>query len=359
MNITHVVVDLKSGGLEKLIATIALGQREHGHNVNVVCLSAGGDTAEFLQDKGIPVHIAGVQTVRPVSVKKVHNLFLSTHTDIAHLHTMPAGAFGRLAVAGTRIKSLYHVHTILSVAHRMTRKEMIQEWTLSHLKGHILAISEAVKRDMVERIKVNPHKISVLSGGVQDETSIDKIKARNQFDIADDASVIVCLASLTKVKDHKTLLEGVARVPDALLLLAGEGPLREKIECRASRDDLKGRVRLLGQIRDVSPLLAASDMVAMTSYPREGLSLALVEAARAGRPAVVTNVGGMPEVVQNGITGFVVPPRNPEALASAFSRLLNHPGTAQKFGSVARERFLQRYELTPYLSRLEQLYQML
>lgn len=356
MRIVHLVQDLASGGLETLVTNIVLGQRRRGDDVRVVCLTAGGATAERLRSEGVDVRVLGVRRVCPRNLWRVRRALLHPRPDVAHLHALPGGTFGRLALIGTRVRALYHVHTMLTLAHDLTPAQKRRDRWLAKLPGVILAISDAVRRDLVEGIGIPGREVNVLSGGVPDLEPLDREKARERLGIGPDSFVLVCPASLTTHKNHETLLAAVAQVKQATLLLAGDGPLRGVIEQRCEKPDLAGRVRLLGYRDDLPVIFAASDAAILLSHPREGLSLAMIEAARAGLPAIVSAVGGLPEVVEEGITGRVVPALDPEAVAAAIEGLVERVPERREMGRKARTRFLERFELNRYLDGLESLY---
>ena len=152
MRIVHLVEDLKRGGMEKLIADIVRGQRAAGHEVAIVCLRGRGETADELRDDGFAVSLIGATRVRPAGLYAVRRTLRGFRADVAHLHGMPAGTFGRLALLGTGTKTLFHVHTQISIAHLMRPALARRERMLARLPGVILAISESVRRDLIDEI---------------------------------------------------------------------------------------------------------------------------------------------------------------------------------------------------------------
>ncbi|MFH0882267.1 MAG: glycosyltransferase [bacterium] len=357
MKIVHVVQDLKFGGLEHLIEDIVLGQLERGSEVRVVCLTSGGRTADRLQLKGVDVFIVGVNRLAVAALRKVRQSLLAPPPDVVHLHGLVGGRFGRLALFGTNVRTVYHVHTDLSIAHRLNGFQRWIERRLAKKSGRIIAVSKAVMEDLVVNIGIDRGMIEVLAGGISDQDPLHQGASKHRLNIPEGIGVVVTLASLTEHKGIPTLLNAVSLVPESMLLVAGEGPLRTDLEEMAEQLKISDRVQFLGFVQDTATLLAAADVVALASWPREGLSLALIEAHRAGRPCVCTNVGGMPEVVEQGVTGFVVPPRDPGAMAEAFAKLLDDDSLRDRMGNAARKRFLKKYEKTGYLDRLEWIYQ--
>jgi glycosyltransferase involved in cell wall biosynthesis len=168
------------------------------------------------------------------------------------------------------------------------------------------------------------------------------------------------IARFHPVKDHATLLRAFARVaaqcPDVDLLLVGDGSLRGEIEAMLARSASEGsRVRLLGIRPDVPEILQAVDLFALSSVC-EAASLTLLEAMAAGRPVVVTDVGGNPEIVRQGIDGLLTPRGDDAAMARAMLRLLNDPDEAKRMGASGRERIRQRYRLETTVERYYNLY---
>ncbi|HEB85227.1 MAG TPA: glycosyltransferase family 1 protein [Bacteroidetes bacterium] len=355
MRIVHVAQTLGLGGLEVLLERMALGLRERGHRVSVIALTGGGVIAGRLREAGFEVTIAGVRRSLPRPLYRLRGLLLAGRPDIVHLHGLPAGLLGRAALLGSGTGCVFHIHTLLSAAHHPSASQRLRERFLSRRAGAIVAVSDAVRRDYTETFGVPPQRVQVHFGGVPDVAHPSKRQARERLGIEEEDRVVVCAASLTPQKNHALLLEAMARVPEARLLLVGDGPLRDELEARAGRPDLAGRVRFLGRVESVEEAFAAADLAMLTSS-REGLGLVLMEAARASLPAVVTDVGGMPEVVEDGVTGRVLPPGDAGALAEAARELLADEALRRSMGEAARARFLERYELTAYLARWEEIY---
>jgi glycosyltransferase involved in cell wall biosynthesis len=158
------------------------------------------------------------------------------------------------------------------------------------------------------------------------------------------------VARLAAQKDHRTLLNSAALMPEADFAIAGDGELRDELERAAGPN-----VRLLGRRSDVPDVLASLDVFAFPSL-YEGLCLAVIEAQAAGVPVVATAVGGIKETVVDGETGLLVPPRDPEALAAAIRWVLEHPTEAGRFADEARRRAVERYSLQRMIDQTLALY---
>lgn len=144
----------------------------------------------------------------------------------------------------------------------------------------------------------------------------------------------------------------------ARLVMVGDGPLRPTLEARARDLGLNGAVRFLGAVPRAASFLPHFDVFVLSSV-WEGMSNSLLEAMAAGRPVVATRVGGNPEVVVDGETGLLVPPRDPRALADAVLRLLGDPALAGRLGEAARRRVESQFTLEQMVSRMQELYDQL
>ncbi|MNY22107.1 putative glycosyltransferase EpsD [compost metagenome] len=146
--------------------------------------------------------------------------------------------------------------------------------------------------------------------------------------------------------------------PHAQLLLAGDGPCRAELETQVQKLGLTQSVQFLGYRDDVSRLLLAADVFCLPSL-LEGLPLSAAEAMAARLPIVATRVGGVPEIIQDGVTGYLVPPRDPAALAERLVALLADPASRQRFGTAGQAHFAAHLTLAQMASKFEALYERL
>ena len=170
---------------------------------------------------------------------------------------------------------------------------------------------------------------------------------------------MVCIARLVPEKDHETLIAAfslvAARHPEAELWLVGDGPRRQAIRRLARSPDSPRRLRLLPGQSDIKPLLQQSSLLVLSSI-QEGLPNVVLEAMAAGLPVVATNVGGLPEVVEQGETGWLVAPKDVPALAGAINHLLAHDGVRIAFGRAGRKRVEQRFSLAAMVQQHEDMF---
>jgi glycosyltransferase involved in cell wall biosynthesis/2-polyprenyl-3-methyl-5-hydroxy-6-metoxy-1,4-benzoquinol methylase len=283
--------------------------------------------------------------------------------DIVHTHTAKAGALGRVAarLAGVpHVVHTFHGHVFHGYFGPLgTRLTIWTERFLARLSDRILAVSDEVAHDVVERYRVAPReRVEVVSIGLPfDErptATRDRAAARRVFDLADDTPVAAFVGRLVDVKEPQVAMRAWERVrrqrPDAVLLVAGGGPLL--LPLRARQDP---GVRLLGWRESVAEVFAAADVALLTSR-NEGTPVALIEAAAMGRPAVSTRAGGVPSVVRDGETGLLADVGDADALAAALLRLFDDSELRERMGAAAREHVRARWSSRRLASDLDRLY---
>jgi glycosyltransferase involved in cell wall biosynthesis len=206
-----------------------------------------------------------------------------------------------------------------------------------------IAISEGV-RDALVQSGLDPSSIDVVRSGIDltpFDAPFDRSAIRSRLGTREGDFLVLQVAALAPHKSQKDLLDAarivLAERPEARIWIAGEGILRDELEQQHRRLDLGDRVRLLGFRDDVPDLLKAADLFCVSSY-LEGMGTATLDAMAVGLPVVATRVGGIPEIVEDGVTGLLVPPRDPEALAGAILALARDPARRQSMGREARER---------------------
>jgi glycosyltransferase involved in cell wall biosynthesis len=188
---------------------------------------------------------------------------------------------------------------------------------------------------------------------------VDVRSARHHIGLNADREYVANIARFHPVKDQASLVDAFRTVASARddvdLLLVGDGPLRPQLEQQVRRLGLDDRVKFLGIRRDVPDVLAASTVFCLNSVS-EAASLTLMEAMAASRPVVVTDVGGNPEIVRQGVDGVLVPRRDPAALAGALLQVLDSPALARRMGEAGAARVRDVYRIDRTVQRYFDLY---
>jgi len=222
---------------------------------------------------------------------------------------------------------------------------------LAYKAAHVVVANSAAARAQLAREGVPEHKLRVIPNGL-DLRRYAPAPARGAI------RRVVMVANLRAEKGHETLIGAIpaiaARHPDATFSFAGNGPRRDALHTLARALGVETRVRFLGECRDVPALLADSDLFVLPSRS-EAFPNAVIEAMAAGLPVVASDVGGIPEVVRDGVTGVLVPPDDVPALADAVAGLMDAPRRAAALGQVARDT-VEHYSIDRMVEAFERLY---
>jgi glycosyltransferase involved in cell wall biosynthesis len=325
----------------------------------VLCLSGGGAIADKLVAHKKDVEILNIQSYHnPFSVLKVVIWLKRKKIDIIHTHGYPAGVLGRVASFFAGVPCIFHhVH---STYFNLNKRNHFIESFLGRFTKKVICCSEAVKRFVSENEGIPKDKLVVIYNGIP-EPNILKASAgkglRKSLDIPQKSSVIGCTASLTQHKGHSYLLEAIQKIDDVYLLLIGDGPLRRKLAGKASTLNIASRVIFAGSQIEATPYMHIMDIVVLSSAEREGLGISLIEAMALSKPVVATNIGGIPEVVDDGRTGILVSPRDSDELVNALHKLLMSTELMRDLGLQGRKRYIEMFTLHNMLRRIEELYE--
>jgi glycosyltransferase involved in cell wall biosynthesis len=213
---------------------------------------------------------------------------------------------------------------------------------------HFVVISEDIREEM-RREKVRDDHVHFLVNGVDAETfapvsQAEKLKLRQQLGLPTDKPVVAVVCRHVDTKGLDVLLDAWKQVPDAHLVIVGSGPLTESLKAKADAE-LPGRVSFPGKVESVLPYLQMADAWTLPSLT-EALPVSMLEAMACELPVVVTEVGGIPEVIESGVNGLIVPPGNAGALAQALTKIVSGSPEVKQFGQKARQTILDRYSLS-------------
>jgi glycosyltransferase involved in cell wall biosynthesis len=240
------------------------------------------------------------------------------------------------------------------------KKRLLQK-AVCKLATCVLANADAVRSQLI-RDGYNERKLAVIRNGV-DLPRLDRREAsgpiRQEFGIPQDSPIITVLSRINELKGIQYFLDALpavlTRVPNARFLIVGDGPARVGLESYAQSKSFGRSVIFTGARLDVPKILQETSISVLPSLS-EGLSNVLIESMAAGVPVVATNVGGNPEIVDEGTTGLLVPPRDANALAAAMLKLLSDPESAARMGSAGRDRIERRFSMGRAVHETQQLY---
>ncbi len=357
--VLHVIETGGPGGAERMMVNLAAGLGPGYRSEAALIRDSWLGTA--LRQRGIPVtmlryrpkdsfttlrDLVGLIRKKPVAILHTHEFFMNTIGLAASWLT------GIPLVATVHGKNYYSERFRRRLAYRLVGK----------FADQMVAVSDDLRVFIAERVGVPPHRIRVVPNGVpvDGEPSHERLVAlRESLGLEQHTRVVGTVGSLYPIKGHNYLIEAavhvVRRCPDVNFMFVGRGRLREELEAQARSLSVSPNVRFLGHRDDVRDLLALCDAFVLPSVS-EGMPLALLEAMAAGLPTVATGVGGVTEVINDGATGLLVPPRDSHALAKAIATLLEDQRLSKKLGESARELVASRYSLDVMVQAYQGIY---
>jgi glycosyltransferase involved in cell wall biosynthesis len=349
------------GGLERIVVTLMEGINREEFSSLVYCLSLGGELMVEMRAKGYQARAMGkgpgISLALPLRLAK---LFKRDGVDIVHCHNFGAFTYGAIGGRMAGVRGV--IYTAHGPDFPYRRRQAFFERL--PLADRVVAVSDFVRRGAVEKAGLDPSKVTTISNGVdvgrfsRGDAGGAKRK-RIEIGVGESDVLIGVVARLTPEKDHATLLEAFSRVltgrPPAKLIVVGDGELMGRLREHTARLGLESSVLFLGNRTDVPELLHVLDVFALSSK-EEGLGITLLEAMASGVPIVATSVGGIPEIVEHGVTGVLVPPGDEAVLADAIEWVLSHPETIEPMVAAARRRVEEKYSLERMISEYEALY---
>ena len=353
INILYVILSFEIGGMEQMVADLILSLDRSRFNPVVVCLKALGPIAVELEK--MEVEIIKLEPMTPLISflypKQLVDIIKDHKIDVVHTHS---GAWHKAAIAGFWGGAKTIIYTDHGRFYPDSRKLIVLDRLYEPFTKHVVCVSDALAEYMANTVGISKSKISCIINGI-DEAKFHGARTP-QKDVANRIGII---ARLAPVKDLTTLIHALQILRDkgteATLTIAGDGPERKNLEHLADSLGIINTVNFLGFRRDIPAILADIDIFVLSSLS-EGTSLTLLEAMAAGKPVVVTNVGGNPAIVQNEENGLLVPPAEPAALAEALHRLMMDREMRERMSDANKCAIRERYSLREMASAYEQLY---
>lgn len=358
--VVHIIDRLPPDGAERLLCEV-LRYRSDRFSYEVICLAEGGEFAAPLVEMGVPVTVLGKRRV--VDLAMLWRLWIWLRRQrpaVVHTHLFTADTWGRLAARLAGVPVI--ISTVHSVNAWQGRIHRLVDRYLAMMTTRLIACTPQVEEKLVQQDGVARRRIVTLANAV-DLQRFDRVSPANlvdSFGFDGNVPVAAVLGRLEAVKGQEYLLGVLALLKQRgirlQLLLIGDGPQRQELERRVHQLGLEGSVRMAGFRRDIPQLLASVDLLVMPSQ-WEGLPMALLEGMAMSRPVVAHRVGGIPDVVRDGVEGLLVAPDSPQDLADALQRLIEDPALRGHMGRAARERVSMCYSAEKLSADYEWLYQ--
>jgi glycosyltransferase involved in cell wall biosynthesis len=311
-----------------------------------------------------------VRSIRPV--KDIHALFsliwliLKEKPDIVHTHSSKSGIIGRLAAKIAAVPHIIHTpHGHVFYGHFGPFASKVFLWiekVFSRFTDCMVALTDGEKDDYINLSVCSPEKLYKIHSGVDVNKFMhangNRVEKRRSLGLDQNEAVIGFVGWLLPIKGPDYLLKAMDYVwdghPEAALVLVGKGDMDVDLRAEALKKNANGKVKFLGWREDIDEIMPLFDMLVLPSL-NEGMGRVLVEAMAAGKPVVASRVGGIPDLVRNDETGYLVPPADEKALGDGIKKLLDDPEKAKQMGQRGKERCRQ-FSLEAMIEKLDNLY---
>ncbi|MGB9715901.1 MAG: glycosyltransferase [Thermodesulfovibrionales bacterium] len=280
----------------------------------------------------------------------LYNLMKKKEINVVKTHNYYANLYGRLSalMAGVPVK----IASVQIDYHRKDKSiiRRIVNNLLSKITDKVVAISESVKMDILKYDHVPEDKVTVIYNGIDGDrfSGIEKNLIRSELGISPETLVIGTVGRLVFQKGHQYLLEAISklkgRIPRLMLLIVGDGRLKDELKDYAKALNISQDVLFLGNRRDIPEILSAIDIFVFPSL-WEGLGMALIEAMAAGKPIIATDIPPIREIVNSEKVGILVPPKNSNAIADSIEFLFHNKNFAENLSNAARERVFTTFHI--------------
>jgi len=337
--------DLAFGGTQRQTLELARRLNPARFQVEIWTLAAGNDFAPLARRYGLPVIPLGArQQVGPMALARLGRRLLHLSPDVLLPLTVVPNIWGRLLGRAAKVPLIVGNCRGGGAPRRQHERYL---WPLAH---HILCNSRALKTVLTESYGVPAARLTTITNGVDTEYFQPAAAP------ATGPPRLLYIGRLVPDKDPDTLLQAfqltIPAHPDAELWLVGEGPRQAALQELAARLSISTQVRFIPPTDDLLPVLQQATLLVLSSRT-EALPNVVLEAMAAGLPVVATRVGGVPELVEPGVTGWLVPPGDAPALGAALGQVLSDPEARQAMGRNARQRAVGDFSLEAMVRRYE------
>jgi sugar transferase (PEP-CTERM/EpsH1 system associated) len=357
--VAHIVFSLEVGGLERVVVDLIRRIDPDRFRSVLCCLEREGDWLENVRD--LCEHVAVMDKKPGLSLGLPYRLarvFKNHNVDIVHCHNFGPLLYGGLGgrLAGCRV--VYTVHgPEISIRKRHV---MFQK---SPVVDRVVTVSDHVGRGAVNRAGLDRKKVVSIVNGIDTDAfanPADPGKLRRELGLHEDKPLLGVIARLTPEKDHNTLFAAMAKIlntiDDAGLIVVGDGPMNGRLRLLTVELGIQSSVWFLGTREDISDLLPGLDVFVLSSR-EEGFGITLLEAMAAGLPVVATKAGGIPEIVINGETGFLVDTGNSDAFADGVIRMLADKNRMLEMAEAGKKRARDVFGVDRMVHAYEALYE--
>jgi len=363
INVCHIISADLWGGAEAQVYYLVRELNKYDQiKLSVITLNEG-ILVDRLNSCSINNEVINESANNPLSIIwHIYKILKITNAEIIHVHGFKEACLGGIAarLRGKRVQIFrtFHGKGLTNGAFRHRLIERVNGYFFS---DQLIAVSEDL-REFLLGCGFRQSMFTVLHNGVN-LADVSPVKAsrtvKHSLGIPDDAFVIGTLGRMVKIKGHKFFLEGarevVAQNPGVYFVLSGDGPLMKDAMSWVNNHNMKRNIKITGFRNDPYDVLNSFDVFALTSL-HEGVPMVLLEAMCLGKPIIATEVGGMPEIISDRVTGLMIPPGNPKRFASACMELMTDDVLKDKLADNCRNIVMERYSAIQVAAKVYYLY---
>lgn len=360
----HVTFDMRIGGTEMVIKNIIESCDNERFEMSIFCIEEKlGPWGIDMRNNGVSIDSVSRKDGFDFSVIQALRRHIKVNgIDIVHCHQYTPWVYGALAAFGVSTKVIFTEHGRFYPDSSSWKRRIVNP-ILAGMTDAVTAISIATKNALVKYEFLSASSIDVVYNGIKALTSLStSSETRSSYNIDVQTLLLGTVARLDPIKNHPMMLRALRRCLDmkldVKLMIVGGGDTLQEIEALIKTLHLDKHITLTGYEPNPAELLAVFDLYLLTSFS-EGTSMTLLEAMSLGKPCIVTDVGGNPEVVQNELNGLVIDSNNDELLASSIRRLIQQPADINRMAGAAKERYSELFSSDKMTSHYSEIYQRL
>ncbi|MBI4355066.1 MAG: glycosyltransferase family 4 protein [Candidatus Omnitrophica bacterium] len=362
MKLLHLATHLNTGGIARYLFLLGRQQVRQGHQVAI--LSSGGDTTARCEQAGIRCVVFRIRTKNELHPKlfwahpQITRFIREEGFDLLHAHTRVTQV---LTATLSRQTSIPYVTTCHGFFRRRLGRRLFPCWG-----ERTIAISPPVARHLTADHGVDPDRVRTIMNAIDVDELLaaygrhNPAQIRDRYGIPRDAVVVGSVGRLVAEKGRSYLIQALARlrhdIPKARVLIVGEGRRRPALQRIARRAGVGGAVHFIGGVADVSEPLAAMDFFTLPTVWREGFGLVVAEAMTVGKPVVVSDIEALNTIVHDGEDGYLVPLKNPAALAERLASLIRSPEQTRAVALRGQARARREFTIDRQAREVEAVY---
>lgn len=361
------IIRAAEGGMKKHLLSILLGLDKEKYQLAVGC-SFDKNTSDYLHENGVLVYHVDICDGLNVSkdanaIIKIRNIINDFKPEIIHFHGAKASLVGRLACLGYNLKIVMTVHNFPEYRRMNKIKKRLylgMNKCLNKRTNAIITVSEALKKAIVDEENIDPEKVNVIYNCVDLSTYQDNpfLDLRKEYNLESDTLLIGCISRLIPSKGVQDLIKALEILKGRVKVfafVAGDGPYLNYLQDMAKEAKLEN-IQFLGYRNDIKDFLRNIDIFVLPSHS-EGFGVSVAEAMALGVPVIATNVGGIPEIIENNEDGIIVNPESPNDLANAIEVLATNGDLRNKFSKKGKEYIVNNFSKEKMLNDIDILYE--